>query len=191
MDFRNKISQILKEFFGILRNCSLDDLQVEYLIYQDPKVRISYKMGDSISLQLYNLYDPNTGSVIIESKAIIDSKGPRFETLFNYYPFGSSLQAESSGKYLQSKINIIENGSITFRLEPRAIILKLTISNKYRANFDAVITVKFLDHNNDLYIGERVFQTSPSYAMNPQGFNPGFMPHGNMMPRFGFGGPFI
>ena len=102
------------------------NFEQEFVINEDPKIRITAKLSRTVSFE-FNYIDQNTGQILIKNKAKLDTKGKKFESLISCGIFGDYNHFEQS---LQKKINIIENGSITFKVLLNTIIIKIVVEDK-------------------------------------------------------------
>ena len=192
-DYLDKVSQLIGEFFGILHNCRNDVFDRDYVLRENQKYKIIYRMSNSISIDLFSINYPNSGEAIIKNKMIVDQKGMRFESLMNYAIFGGNYELNRQNNSLQRKIEIIKNGYITFKVQPKIITIKISIVNEFKLSRDFIFIIEFLDsndnnNNNAFYAYQYNQQRSPYGYPNPYG---GFVPHGafgNFAPHgFGFG----
>ena len=124
--FRQKSAELILEFIGIYVDCMFKNFEQEFVIKEDPKIRITAKLSRTVSFE-FNYIDQNTGQILIKNKAKLDTKGKKFESLISCGIFGDYNHFEQS---LQKKINIIENGSITFKVLLNTIIIKIVVEDK-------------------------------------------------------------
>ena len=190
--FRQKSAELILEFIGIYVDCMFKNFEQEFVIKEDPKIRITAKLSRIVSFE-FNYIDQNTGQILIKNKAKLDTKGKKFESLISCGIFGDYNHFEQS---LQKKINIIENGSITFKVLLNTIIIKIVVEDKrikknaYGAASARELTIIIIFKNSNLNDNNTppfgFQQRERAQAPYTQGY--GFGNNPGMMPKPFFGG---
>ena len=95
--------------------------------------------------------DPDIGLLKIKNIIKVDEKGMKFESLLSYPCFnGGSYDLNRNDNSLQTKIKIIENGYISFKIQKNTIIIKIGIEDKKYDVQDVkklVMTIIFFNSN--------------------------------------------
>ena len=133
--FREKARELLGESFSYIRDLRNEIYGREFLIRETNQYKITGKLSQTKSVE-FNYCDPDTGFVKIKNKFKVDEKGKKLEQLFTYPCFNeSSYDINRSDKSLQTKIKIIENGYISFKIQQNTITIKIGFEdNKYGNN---------------------------------------------------------
>ena len=195
--FREKARSLLGDFFCYIRDLRNELYGNEFVIRETNQYKITGKLSQTKSVE-FNYYEPDTGLVKIKNKLKVDEKGMKFEQLFSY-PFlnGGSYDLNRAEQSLQTKLKIIENGYISFKVQLNTIIIKIGIEDKKYGNDvvnfqsvkELIITIVLFNSNengNDdsmyaAYSRQRVAYGAAAYGAMPHNPRP-MMPHGMRFP---------
>ena len=155
-EFRSKATKLIGDFFGILHDCKNEIYDREFVIRENQKYRITVKLSRNITLE-FNYADPNTGQIKIKNKFKMDEKGGKFEQLFSYEILGGIYDLNQAENSLQTKIKIIENGSLAFKVSMNTIVIKIVIEDikiggdihNVKKEREIIFTIVFKQSNNN------------------------------------------
>ena len=191
INFRDKARQLLGDFFCYIHDLRNEIYGREFVIRETNQYRITGKLSQTKSIE-FNYYDPDTGLVKIKNKIKVDEKGMKFESLLSYPCFnGGSYDLNRNDNSLQTKIKIIENGYISFKIQKNTIIIKIGIEDKKYGIQDVkelIITIVFFDSNQNNNDNINMYgmhqRQGVGYAAMQYRPNPMMLPHGMGFPAY-------
>ena len=132
--FREKARSLLGDFFSYIRDLRNEIYEMEFVVRQTKEYKITAKLSRTGSVN-FNYYDPDTGLLKIKNRMKVDEKGMKFESLLCYSCFnGNTYDLNRAEQSLQTKIKIIENGYISFKVQLNTIVIKIGIEDKKYGN---------------------------------------------------------
>ena len=181
---------VIRGFFLLFRDLRNEIYEMEFVVRQTNEYKITAKLSRTGSVN-FNYYDPDTGLLKIKNRMKVDEKGMKFESLLSYSCFnGNTYDLNRAEQSLQTKIKIIENGYISFKVQPNTIVIKIGIEDKKYGNNvfnlqsvkELVIKIVFFNsnqNNNDsnmfgAYSRQRQRAAYASMQHNP---GPMMLPH--------------
>ena len=125
-EFKKKLNSLVGYFFGIIHDCRKEFYDREYTLRENERYKITCKFSKEITIDL-EYEDRNTGKIEIKSKMKVNQKGLDYSALLSISIFGGISQPKDVEKTLNTEVEEIQDGSITFKIRPNVIIVQILI----------------------------------------------------------------
>ena len=191
-EFKKKANSLIGYFFGIIHDCRKELYDREYTLRENERYKITVKLSKEISIDL-EFEDKNTGKIQIQGKMKVSQKGLDYSGLLSITIFGGISEPKTAEKTLKTEMEIIQDGSITFKIMPNVIIVQILVEDKGENDFlktkhtrEIIFTVIFKNQNdgddNNYYVAQA--QEKRRLAYGQPGFIPGPKPGFQPSPAF-------
>ena len=187
-EFKKKLNSLVGYFFGIIHDSRKELYDREYILRENERYKITCKFSKEISIDL-EYEENNTGKIQIQGKMKVSQKGLDYSALLSIRIFGGISEPKDAEKTLKTEMEIIQDGSITFKILPSVIIVQILIEDKGENDFlkvkhtrEIIFTVIFKNKNdgddNNYYVAQEQEKRKLAYGQ-PRfipGPKPGFQP---------------